>query len=322
MFQKKYILALLASIALTVLAIVLWPSMVAERSETDQGNNSDDKVAQSSGGLARNLEGRDNADAPINNNYADDLALDILVDADTHKALGIQWDNFSIEIDLPNADRTEIRNFVDNMPINGVKLNGQQIDKIKDTFVELAYAFGNEDPSIWFDHLQQSGEVVSEERIQKTRKWLMEKGGLSSSEIKTDGWDLLQQMAGVLGKKSRWRGLSSEGEAQINTFIADGSTAFLPELGGSIQSLRNHRFTLPHLTSPPISIEDVLADQKEILFADIVVFVLHSDESGGRIQPYVVRSWYDSINNQWRPYAIGYFPDRDERFDGLRSLAF
>jgi hypothetical protein len=52
-----------------------------------------------------------------------------------------------------------------------------------------------------------------------------------------------------------------------------------------------------------------------VFFSDVTFFVRHADQRGGHIQPYVMRCWYDTINQRWRPMGLSYFADRNDKID-------
>jgi hypothetical protein len=322
MFHKKSI-AIVASVVLLIGLAIVMSSLYTSQDGTMQTAPIDSQSRQAYDSTSTN--GRASADtdrqkeAEKNNQPAADLDWMLLRDA--HENLGLKWDNFTVNLDLSNCDRSEIRDYIDKFAVTGTPVDEENVNRLKALFVELAYSYGREDFSVWLDYLRKSGHTVSEERLKGRRDWLITEGQISEDKIATDGWDLLKQIAVVFDKKSRWKGLSLDGNPCITCFRVTGD-APMPTPGEVIQTLRNYKYAFTASTSPPVSMEQIFADKKEVLFSDVTFFVLHSDEGGGRIQPYVMRSWYDPVNERWRPFTLTYFPENTEKLQTNRIPMF
>lgn len=240
--------------------------------------------------------------------FLEELDLDSI--KDIHGLMGNTWDSFQVDIELESSNRDEIKEFVKELPTGGFTVTSMQLEQLHNIATELIYSYAKNDYAIWLNCLKASEEYISEERIKLARQFLKEEGNITENEIQQDAWELLLQTANVFKKNSGWRGLVSHA-SNIQVYNMSTSSPNLPSAGHDIQSFRGYTFTLMHLTSAPVSLEETMKTEKQIIFSDIKLFIEHSDERGGHIEPYVMRLWYDSGSNFWRPYSMSCFPSRD-----------
>ena len=231
---------------------------------------------------------------------------------DIHEALGLRWDNFSVDLDISVCTKSEIHKLINNWPIEGVSIDTKRQEQLKEMFVELAYSYGREDFAVWLDFLREAGEKVREDVVEGNRNGLVKTYQVPIENLAKDSWELLKQSSVVKGSQSNWQGLCIKG-ASIEFTRVTGTE--LQEPGKNIQKLRSCKYSFPHIAESPVSAGTIFSNEKEILFSDITFFVLHSDKGSGHIQPYVLRSWYDTLNNRWRPVDLSFFPDRNERIE-------
>jgi hypothetical protein len=232
--------------------------------------------------------------------------------SDVHETMGQKWDSYLIDLNITTCTKLEISNLIQKWPIKGISVDKRIIDQAKEMFVELSYSYGREDPTVWLNYLKEAGEKVRKNIEEGTREGLIKTYQISEEKLAKDAWDLLLQSAITKKRQSNWTGLCTQG-ASVHLFKQTEGT--LPEPGKELQSLRSHKVSYPHVAESPVSMGDIFLAQKEVLFSDITFFVSHSNNGGGHIEPYVMRSWYDTANERWRPFLLSYFPDRNAKIE-------
>lgn len=237
-----------------------------------------------------------------------------------HKTTSQKRSQLSTDLDLKNIDRAHINDFFDKIPIQGVDLNQSQTQSLKHSFGELVYAYGRENMSSLLIHLQLSGHTVSHERMDLNRNLLTEVGDVKPDNLTLDGWGLMNQVADVFNKKSRWAGLSLGGGTQIDSYVYNQSNPAIKQHQFYLN--KKNRITINPWTTPPVTPEHSFALNNEIRYVQITLFVKHAKDSGGRIEPYVMEYWYDPANKIWHPTYLSYFPNTNKRYRNIEAPFF
>ncbi len=242
-----------------------------------------------------------------------DLAdLTELLDADPADMMDMEWNSREITSDF--TDRSKIAVVISAMPIKSdTMVSEEQLNLLQDSVTEMIFDNGNNDYDSYLKLLKQSGEKISEGLYERLLGYL--KGyGITEEEISTDPFQRLSQYYENRKRKSRWKGLVSEG-SEIRIF--ETRTSRLETPGRELEIIRQAITTYPHPLRPPISLDEMLKTKGKALIADVKVFIAHEDAMVGIVRPYVIRYWFDSINNFWRPQRATAFQNRKEMFRGF-----
>lgn len=233
--------------------------------------------------------------------------LEILL-GDIGDALDMIWSNREITCDFSNKNK--IKEIVRNFPIVGnVKLTQDQLDQLYNWSTEMIFNHGNNNFSDYIDFLRMSGESIGPSYYEGMRKMEMNRG-IPEKEIPNDHWELLSKriefIAKEHGRRTYWKGLVSEG-SRITIFEATKSD--LP-IGSQLKQLRGSITIYKNAFFHPISVEQAIGDQGNVIMVDVRFFIAHDDSIGGVIWPYIARFWFDTVNNSWRAQKVALLSNR------------
>lgn len=230
-----------------------------------------------------------------------------LLEGDIGDVMDMEWKSREITSDF--SDRNKVAEVIRQFPIvSDIAVSKEQLDLIRNCATEMIFNNGNNDYDSYLNFLRKSGEMVGQSVCELARKHFINRG-IPEEEVPTDPWELLSEdlkhrkEAGIM---SMWKGLVSEGSS-IKIFEAQ--TSKLP-IGKKLKKLRGAIRTYRDLTAPPISLDEMLKTKGKVVMADVQIFIAHDDSTGGVVWPYIIRYWFDSINNSWRVQKAALFENR------------
>ena len=239
-----------------------------------------------------------------NNNISENTSEDIkelesllgdMIDGDIGDALDMVWSNREIVSDF--SDYNNIAKIINQIPIkSNINISNEQSNQLYNSITKMVFSNGNNDYDDYFSFLKESGEIVH----------LHEDQTVPEDPWKTLTEDLKYNKE-EFGLESMWKGFVLEGS---NIQIFKARSANLP-IGQDLYSLRGAIRTFGLLTDPPISLNDMLEKEQEVLMADVTFFISHNDLTGGVIWPYIVRYWFDPVNKFWRVEKVALFRNRN-----------
>lgn len=235
-----------------------------------------------------------------------------LVAGDMGDAMDMEWSSREITSDF--SDPNKVADAIRQFPVTGdVPLSKERLDLLCKFATEMIFNNGNNDYDSYLNFLRTCGERVDPSVYDLARRSYIG-SGIPQDEIPTDPWELLSQdlrdRKKVFDCSSMWKGLVSEGSS-IRVF--ETQTSRLP-LGPGLYSLRGAVTTFRDLTAPPISLDEMLEDKGKVLMADVQVFIAHDDVTGGVVWPYIIRYWFDPIDNLWRVQRAALFKNRHKAY--------
>jgi len=226
----------------------------------------------------------------------------------TADLVDMTWDSWHFDVEF--TDRNKLAESIEGIPIKSkVATTQEQLSKLRSVLCEVLFDFGNNDFDAYYDFLKKSGETFPPYMIQAFRQDLITELGFPEDKIASDPWELLSQSSKEYKEQSLWQGLVSH-ESRIDLFEAN--THRLAEPGELLHKIRRSIATYKHVTVPPLTFEQIIEARGKAVVADITLFVTHTDETGGKVRPYVIRMWYDPVNNMWRPLRMTFFPNAYE----------
>ena len=237
----------------------------------------------------------------------DELMLDMPVKRPAD-LMDMTWDSWQFDVEF--SDRNKLAESIEGIQIKGkVAITHEQLSELRNVLCEVLFDFGNNDFDAYYDFLKNSGEIFPPSMIQAFRQDLVTDLGFPEDKIASDPWELLSQSCKEYKEQSLWQGLVSH-KSHINLFEAH--THKVAEPGEDLHKIRRSITTYRHVTVPPLTFEQIIEARGKAIVADTRLFVTHTDEVGGKVRPYVIRMWYDPVNNLWRPLRMTFFPNAYE----------
>jgi len=244
---------------------------------------------------------------------ADDAAalqsLSHLTGGGPAEQMDMEWDSRAGTASCRSKD--EFLQAIQKLPVTGEALIGsQQREQLTGFLGDLCVSFGTDNPRPYLQRLKQSGETVKPEFVEANRGALLQNLP-ASTPIPDDPWEqaaLLHQHAKF---QSHWHEfvLSGSGIRLYKTTKEDNST-----IGEGLWRVRQAITTFNHIGAPPLTAAAVLKQDKELLMAEVTLFIRHDDSMGGKVRPYIARLWYDSLNKVWRTNKMSAFQNGHDDF--------
>ena len=276
--------------------------MSQSHSEANQSGNLD---AQTSSATEIDLT---TPDKP-SDDYADlvDLQdMEELMDLKLADLLAMKWNSLEVTCDF--GDYEKVAEAVDTIPVSGEpKLSKEQEQNIKEFISRTLCHNGRHEFDGFFNFLKESGETIDEYWVQWIRKYFVEKRNMTDDELPADPWKL----AAFYRSERRfvwtaWKGFVLDG-SEIRIQIAKDMDSVSELPGTQFQAIGRAQAGFAHLGKPPISLEEMIKLKGKVLTADVILFIAHDETLSEQIFPYIIRYWFDPINNIWRPHlAVGY----------------
>jgi hypothetical protein len=230
--------------------------------------------------------------------------------SDIKQVMEMQWNNKEVSTLLKNQD--ELTAVVDKMPVNGkaiTAITDEQADQLKSALLQMLLCHGKNDFSSYISTLKETGETMPLFLQEYLKKNLLT-SGLSEEKIAKDPYDLFVQWSKSTDKVL-WSGLAAEGS---NIKLFKTTTDQLEAPGAIFSEIMAMQSRYRHLTEPAVGFSETLKLKKQIVLADVTLFIAHSEEEKN-ISPYVIRYWYDTANLLWRPFDMAFYGDW-ENIDG------
>lgn len=222
--------------------------------------------------------------------------------------MDMTWDSWQFDVEF--SDRNKLTESIEGIPIKGkVAITHEQLSELRNVLCEVLFDFGNNDFDAYYDFLKNSKETFPPHMIQAFRRDLITGLGFPEDKVASDPWELLSQSCKEYKEQSLWQGLVSH-KSHIDLFEAH--THKLAEPGEDLKQIRGSITTYMHVTVPPLTLEQIIKARGKAIVADTTLFVTHTDEVGGKVRPYVIRMWYDPVNNLWRLLRMTFFPNAYE----------
>ena len=214
--------------------------------------------------------------------------------------LYMRWNSLRTSMDF--GDRSELAVFVrEEIPVDGNDLlSKHQLYLLHTAITEWLFCNGNNDRENYCRYLLESKETLTEDGQETIRKFALVKNRSDIMQMNS-----LQQLVWFYHEKKaniRWLSLVAEG-ARIKVFETESANLLHP--GSAIRSINKRIRVYFRKTAPPISFNDELKNNGNVLVADLEIYIT-SDK--GNIQPYFCRYWFDSVNSIWRLKSVVSYP--------------
>ena len=297
-----------------------WPESQARPRETARAYREEVNVAdgRSSGESAAASDeiGEEAQNGSVNVRELKRLQEELDLVPDIGLTMDMQWDSRNVSATFSDPNR--ITDLIKTLPTKGLTISSDRLDGLHTVLTRTVLAYGNSDLEAYFDLLRESGETVAADIYEAFRQDLRS-AGRTDQEVPTEPWEVLSEWCSENKERSLWGGFVVEG-SEIRLFQTRARQ--LDQPGEFLKDIRKCTVNYRHLTTPPISPAEMLRSKGAILMAEVTVFIAHADEVGSKIRPYIIRYWFDSVHEQWRPSAMSFFPNRLENLEKKVDLVF